>query len=110
MAESQCFRVGHQLTAGRGRAFALMMAATRVWLLGLLAVAMWALESFGGARPVTLGVDAPPQQFSAARAERVLTRLLGAEQPHPAGSADNAALHARLGAELARLGVPSDTL
>jgi hypothetical protein len=87
-----------------------MMAATRVWLLGLLTVAIWALASFGGARPVALGLDAPPEQFSAARAESVLTRLLGAEQPHPAGSADNAALHARLAAELARLGVPSETL
>ena len=54
--------------------------------------------------------DAPAGEFSAARAQSVLARLLASQTPHPAGSAENQALHARLSAELARLGVPAQTL
>src|SRR4051812_39141563 len=84
------------------------MAGWRVWRLGLLAVAMWVLANYGTAGPVVLGMDAPAGQFSATRAASVLARLLGDGKPHPAG--DNAAMHARLLAELARLGVPAQTL
>jgi hypothetical protein len=52
------------------------------------------------------GADASPNQFSAARAEAVLARVEGPQRPHPAGSAENAAVHARLRRELAALGVP----
>src|SRR5579862_1143736 len=87
-----------------------MVAALRVWLLGLLAVAAWFLASYGLPAPVPLRADAPPGQFSAGRAEAVLARLLGAQKPHPAGSAENQAVRARLLDELARLGVPSQPL
>ncbi|HWY62571.1 MAG TPA: M20/M25/M40 family metallo-hydrolase [Rhizomicrobium sp.] len=86
------------------------MAGWRVWRLGLLAVAVWALANYGAVHPIALGIDAPQSQFSAARAQSVLTRLLGAQKPHPAGSAENGAVHARLSGELTRLGVPARML
>ena len=85
-----------------------MSAALRVWLLGLLCVLVWALA--GRAPTFVAGGDAPSTEFSAARAGAVLARLLGPQLPHPAASAENAALHARLLAELARLDVPAHTL
>jgi MFS family permease len=87
-----------------------MAGWVRVWLLGVLAVAIWALANAGAARRDALGADAPPDQFSAVRAQGVLARLLAPQTPHPAGSADDDVLHARLAAELARLGVPAQTL
>ena len=87
-----------------------MFAGMRVWLLGLLAVAAWLLASYGAPMPVPLGTDAGAEQFSASRAQAVLARLLGDEKPHPAGSAENKAVHARLLAELARLNVPAQTI
>jgi hypothetical protein len=57
-----------------------------------------------------LGADAARTQFSAARADSVLARILGPERPHPAGSPENAAVHARVQAEFARLGVKTDAL
>ena len=42
--------------------------------------------------------------------EAILRRLLGAQKPHPAGTAENQALHARLLDELSRLGVPAQTI
>jgi hypothetical protein len=82
-----------------------MGSVLRVWLLGLLCVAAWVLGSLEP-QPAR-GPDAPPTEFSAARAGAVLARLLGPQRPHPAGSAENAAVHARAMAELARLGVPA---
>jgi hypothetical protein len=87
-----------------------MIAALRVWLLGLLAVAAWLLASYGQPAPVPLTLAAPPNQFSAARAQSDLRGLLGAQKPHPAGTAENQALHARLLDELSRLGVPAQTI
>jgi hypothetical protein len=55
-------------------------------------------------------MDAPATQFSALRAETVLTRLIAQAKPHPAGSAEDVAMHERLAAELTRLGVRSETL
>ncbi len=85
-----------------------MGGVLRVWLLGLLCVAVWALAGLSPFR--VAGHDAPSTEFSAVRAQAVLARLLGPQFPHPAGSAENAAVHARLLAELARLGVPTHSI
>ena len=86
------------------------MAGGRNWLLGLVAAAIWLLCFYGQCRPAVQGTDAPAREFSAARADAVLKRLLGPERPHPAGTAENAAVQARLLAELQRLAVKADTL
>jgi MFS family permease len=83
-----------------------MTGALRVWLLGLLAVLVWALAAPGVPKPS--GVDAPAAQFSAGRAHDVMARLLGNQQPHPVGA--NAQVQDRLRAELAKLGLASQTL
>jgi len=82
----------------------------RNWLIGFIAVVIWLFCFYGQYRPASLGAAAPPEQFSAARADQTLARLLGPERPHPAGSAENAAVHARLQTEFARLGVKTDML
>ncbi|HWF63112.1 MAG TPA: M20/M25/M40 family metallo-hydrolase, partial [Rhizomicrobium sp.] len=82
----------------------------RNWGAGFVAAAIWLLCFYGQSRPPALGADAPAAQFSAARADSVLARILGPERPHPAGSPENAAVHARVEAEFARLGVKTDTL
>lgn len=82
----------------------------RNWLIGLVAVAIWLLCFYGQYRPAALGPDAPLTQFSAARADAALARLLGPERPHPAGTVENAAVHQRVLEEFARLGVKTDTL
>ncbi len=55
--------------------------------------------------PTALGVDAPPEFFSAGRAYERLERLLGDETPHPLGTAANDAVRERLIAELEDLGL-----
>lgn len=82
----------------------------RNWWIAALAVAIWLLCFYGQYRPAVLGADAPATQFSAGRADAVLARILGPELPHPAGSPENIAVHARVQAEFARLGVKTDTL
>ena len=82
---------------------------TRIWALAALAAGIWLLSVHGPARPVALGLDAPAAQFSAARADAVLGRILGPEVPHPLGSAADAALQARLLKQLAALGVTART-
>lgn len=73
-----------------------------------MAAGIWLLSVYGQHRPGALGLDAPVTDFSAARADAVLGRLLGEDQaPHPVGSPQAAALQARLLKELARLGVPA---
>ena len=62
----------------------------RNWLIGFIAVLIWLLCFYGQYRPASVGAAAPPDQFSAGRADQVLARLLGPERPHPAGSAENA--------------------
>ncbi|MGZ5922070.1 MAG: M20/M25/M40 family metallo-hydrolase, partial [Rhizomicrobium sp.] len=78
----------------------------RNWLLALASVAIWLLAAHVQSGTAPRGADAPPNQFSAARAEAVLARVEGPQRPHPAGSAENAAVHARVRRELAALGVP----
>ncbi len=81
----------------------------RIWGLAALAVGVWLLAAHGRHQPAPLGPEAPVRQFSAARADAVMARLLGAQNPRPAGSAGNAALRVRLLEELARLGVTART-
>ncbi|RZA13941.1 MAG: M20/M25/M40 family metallo-hydrolase, partial [Lysobacteraceae bacterium] len=81
----------------------------RIWALAALAVGFWLLAAYGQHRPVPLGLDAPAGQFSAARADAVMARLLGEQKPRPAGSSQNADLRARLLRELAGLGVKART-
>ncbi|HKU66132.1 MAG TPA: M20/M25/M40 family metallo-hydrolase [Rhizomicrobium sp.] len=79
----------------------------RIWALAALAAGIWLLNAYGRSQPQALGLEAPATQFSAARADAVLSRILGDERPHPAGSAENAAVRDRILKELADLGVPA---
>jgi hypothetical protein len=86
------------------------METGRIWLSGLLAVGIWCLSVYGSGAPVPLKLDAPAGQFSAARADATLARLLGPERPHPAGSPEAAAFRARLQGELTKLGVAHEAI
>ncbi|HJT42644.1 MAG TPA: M20/M25/M40 family metallo-hydrolase [Rhizomicrobium sp.] len=77
----------------------------RIWLLAGLVAAIWLLSIHGQSRPDALGLDAPATQFSAARADAVLGRILGDQRPHPAGSAAAQAVRTRILKELAAMGV-----
>ncbi|HEV2652401.1 MAG TPA: M20/M25/M40 family metallo-hydrolase [Rhizomicrobium sp.] len=77
----------------------------RVVLLALLAaVVWWAGRTFDG-EPAPRGLDAPITDFSAARANATLGRLLGPEVPHPVSSDANKAVRDRIRKEFATLGV-----
>ncbi|HSS12536.1 MAG TPA: M28 family peptidase, partial [Rhizomicrobium sp.] len=79
----------------------------RIWALAALAAGIWLLSAYGQSRPEALGLGAPATQFSAARADAVLGRILDQQRPHPAGSAESAAVRARILKELAALNVPA---
>jgi Peptidase family M28 len=81
------------------------MTRMRNWLLALGTIAIWLLAAHVQSGPLPRGMDVSPNQFSAARAEAVLARIEGPQRPHPAGSAENAAIHARIRQELAAMGV-----
>jgi hypothetical protein len=81
------------------------MGTGRIWLLGLLALGIWFLSVYGSGRPRVLPADAPATEFSAARADATLARLLGAQLPRPSGSPEAAAFRGRLQQELTQLGV-----
>ncbi len=68
-------------------------------------VVVLALVAWRYAPPAPRGTDTPPDQFSATRARDVLARVLGDGAPHPTGTAANAAVRARLQAELTALGL-----
>ncbi len=70
-------------------------------VLALAAVA--SLAVWRSAPPRPRGADAPLAEFSAARAEEVLRRLVGEEAPRPLGSAEHQRFQERLVAELSRL-------
>lgn len=55
--------------------------------------------------PSPLGLDAPLEQFSAARAEEILCRLVPKELPRPAGTPENRLMLRRIGKELKGLGL-----
>jgi hypothetical protein len=86
------------------------VAGGRNWLVGLVAIAIWLLAVHVQSGPEPRGVGSPPERFSAARAMAALARIEGPQRPHPAGSAENAAFHARVRQELAALGVSVATL
>jgi hypothetical protein len=86
-----------------------LTAAARIGLPLLLAVMVWLLSAWLDEPHRAAGMDASPAQFSAARAEGVLARLLAAERPHPVSSPENAAVRARLLQEFGRLGIPVST-
>lgn len=77
----------------------------RIALCGLLAAAVWGLSWDGWFHAAPAGLNAPASQFSAARAQTVLSRLLGPQKPHPTGSAENEAVRTRLLEELSGMGV-----
>ena len=70
----------------------------------LLLAAVFAISTLGFSSPEPLGADAPPDQFSSARAHTELVRLLGDEAPHPIGSSANHLVKARLIERLTELG------
>jgi len=79
-------------------------------VLALLALAVWFLCAWTNQpRSPLLNAAAGPAQFSAARADATLARVLGPERPHPVGTAENAAVRDRLLKELTALGVPART-
>ena len=82
----------------------------RNWVWAFLSVAVWLLANHVNEGPSPRGRDAPGSEFSASRALDQLARLQGPARPHPAGSAENAAIHDRLLQSLAMMGVPAQTL
>jgi Peptidase family M28 len=81
----------------------------RIGLLAALVAGIWLLSAYGQSRPDALGLDAPATQFSAARADAVLGRVLGDQRPHPAGSVQAQAVRARILKELTAMGVQART-
>jgi hypothetical protein len=73
-------------------------------LISVLLVAIGALVALRLRGPEPRPADAPPTEFSAERASTVLRDLLGDGEPHPVGSAANAAVRARIVARLTALG------
>ncbi|HEY5337620.1 MAG TPA: M20/M25/M40 family metallo-hydrolase, partial [Rhizomicrobium sp.] len=85
-------------------------AVIRVWLLALIALAVWGVSHVAEApNAAVLDTSAAPTVFSAGRAENVLARVLGPEKPHPVSTAENAAVRARILKEFAALGIPAHT-
>jgi len=84
-------------------------AVVRAWLLALVAVAIWFVAKYESASPAILDANAPAAAFSSGRAYDTLERILGPERPHPAGTAENAAVRARILKELDALGVKAST-
>ncbi|MGZ5924340.1 MAG: M20/M25/M40 family metallo-hydrolase, partial [Rhizomicrobium sp.] len=80
-------------------------AIARVISLALVALAIWLIGSAFNGQPRPLGLDAPATEFSAARANKTLKRLLGPEIPHPVSTTANQAVRDRIRAEFAALGV-----
>jgi hypothetical protein len=64
----------------------------------------WALVSCRFAAPTPRGPDAPPHEFSAARAYADLARILDGVGPHPLGSPANDDVRERIAARLGELG------
>ncbi len=88
-----------------------MAEGTSGWTLPvalLLLVGLFAWQVDQSRPPVPLGREADASQYSAERAREELRNLLGDEQPHPVGSAANAAVRARLVGRLSELGVAAE--
>jgi hypothetical protein len=85
------------------------MTFLRIWTLAALCLALWLLAAYGQYRPQPAPADAPAGTFSAVRAGAALAKVLGAQKPHPAGSAENNAVRTRLLDVLAAMGVSAQT-
>jgi hypothetical protein len=81
----------------------------RSWGLALLVLAVWLLSHYQYDPHNVAPASAPAETFSAARAEAILATILGPERPHPVGSAENAAVRARIIDQFAKLGVTAKT-
>jgi len=84
-------------------------AVVRAWLVAAVLAGAWWLAKYAVVEPPVLAANAPAAEFSAHRAYDTLGRILGPQKPHPASSAENAAVRARILAEFAKLGVPAKT-
>ena len=86
------------------------MAVVRAWALGAVALGVWFLCVWV-AEPKKPDIAVAPNgpTFSVVNAQRVLKEVLGPEKPHPVGSAEDAAVRARILKELAVLHVPART-
>jgi hypothetical protein len=82
-------------------------AVARVASVALIALAIWLIASTINGLPVPLGFDAPATEFSAARADATLGRLLGPEVPHPVSTAANEAVRDRVRGEFSALSIPT---
>jgi len=98
--ESACCR-----TLGLGD---LTLTSVRPAIAVLALAAVASLAVWRSAPPRPRGADAPRAEFSAARAEEVLRRLVGEEAPRPLGSAEHQRFQERLAAELSRLSLAAD--
>jgi len=83
-------------------------AVARVVSLVLIAVAVWLIANTFNGLPAPLGLDAAATEFSAARADATLGRLLGPEIPHPVSTPANQAVRDRVRMEFAALGVSTN--
>jgi len=86
------------------------MTRMRNWLWALAAVAIWLLAAHVQNGPELRGPNAPLDHFSAARAQAVLNRIQESGRPHPVGSVENAAVHARVRRELDAMSIPVTVL
>jgi hypothetical protein len=81
----------------------------RIAIVAAIAVGLWAVTLHHNGMPAPLPANAPASQFSAARADAALARVLGPEVPHPVSTQANADVRTRILAEYAALGVPTKT-
>src|SRR3569832_178895 len=80
----------------------------RVVSLTLVAVAIWLLGATCDGLPKPRCLDAPPTEFSAARAYATLCRILVEQVPHPVSSNANHDVRDRARAEFTTLGIKTD--
>ena len=86
------------------------VSIVRVVGLALIAVGFWFVGRYVNNMPAPRGLDAPPTEFSAARADATLANLLGPEVPHPVSTAANKAVRDRVRAAFAALGIKTSLL
>jgi len=76
----------------------------RIVLSAAVLAAIFILAFLGNQPPGPKPLDAPPNQFSAARAVDSLRRILKEDVPHPVGSAEDDAVRQRILDELMKIG------
>ena len=82
-------------------------AVERAASVALVALAIWLIASTLNGLPTPLDLSAPATEFSAARADATLGRLLGPEVPHPVSTAANEAVRDRVRGEFSALSIPT---